>query len=205
MTDTRDTLGIVVWRLALVAIAAVVVLGVLNALPQFLGGEPLGVVRYDSVEQLQNRLHLVAWRPADLPAPWSWPPSGVRLAVGRPNWLQFLFESADPVGDLVICQTTEPARGQAAALLPRWLLRFEGLSATDQEVPETLLSPGRVLLETEISIGDGTARLRRLLRHDGSIVNEVWWQQAARRVMLRLDAPADRLARVADRILRTRP
>jgi hypothetical protein len=202
----RDTLGIVFWRLALVVVPSVVVLGVLNALPQFLGGEPPGVVRYGSLEQLRDRLHLVAWRPARLPQPWSWPPSRVRFAVGRPDWLQFVFDSgADPVGDLVICQTTEDPPAWAAALLPRWLLRLERLPATDQEVPGSLLSPGRVLEENEISIGDRSGRLRRLFLDDGTIVNEVWWQQAARRVMLRLDAPADRAARVADAILRARP
>src|SRR5512143_1882332 len=106
MTETRDTLGAVLWRFVLVAVPAIVVLGVLNALPQFLGGEPLAVVRYDSVERLQARRRLTVWRPSEVPKPWSWPPSRVRLAAGDPDWVQFVFEAGDRADDaLVICQT----------------------------------------------------------------------------------------------------
>jgi hypothetical protein len=206
MTKTRDTLGAVLWQFTLVAVPAIVVLGVLNGLPQFLGGEPLTVVRYDTVEQLQDRRRLAVWRPSALPAPWAWPPTRVRLATGDPDWVELLFE---PTGDrddaLVIGQTANTGPVGATALLRRPTPARAALLTTDVHMPEPLLPRGQLLQESDVAIGNRPAHMRRLLLEEGVIVHELWWQQGTTTVILRLRGPVDRLTRVADTILRRRP
>ncbi len=206
MAEMRETLGNVVWRFVRVAVPGVLALGVVNALPQFVGGEPLTVVRYDSAEQLQDRLHVTVWRPAQLPQPWSWPPSGVRLATGDPDWLQFMFEPGGDGGDrLVICQTAGRERLRIRKVLPLLGWPLDGPHASDVRVPATVLPNGQLLQETDIRIHDQPARLRRLLLDAGTIVHEVWWRHGTGHIMLRLDGSGDRLLEVADSIVGRRP
>lgn len=206
MTETRDSLGAVLWRFVLVAVPTIVVLGVLNALPQFLGGEPLTVVRYDTVEQLQDRARLTVWRPSEMAPPWSWPPTRVRLAAGHPDWVQFVFEAGGAADDaLVICQTADTEPSRAAVRLRGVAPRPDGVATTDVHAPEILLPRGQLLQESDVWIRNRRARMRRLLLDEGLIVHELWWQQGTISVMLRLRGPVDRLTRIADTILGTRP
>ncbi len=201
----RETLGNVMWRFALVAVPALLMLAVLNALPQFVGGESLTVVRYDDVEQLQDRLGLTPWRPSALPAPWSWPPSRGRFAAGDPDWVQFVFDAAGDNGQLVFCQTVQTPRSGAAGLLRRAAVALRRPLTRNSPVPETLIPGGELLQERSFSVNGRPASLRRILLADGTIVHELWWQQGATSVMLRLGGPVDGVTRVADTILRNRP
>jgi hypothetical protein len=222
MMDKPESGMIVAWRFALVVVPIVLVLGVVNALPQFLGGDPLGVVRYDTVERLEARHGVAIWRPAALPAPWTWPPSRVRLAVGRPDWVEFLFP-AGARGDeaLVLCQTIGSPDVASRTLPPRWLAPPDdrrdprrGLLAgvpgdagapPGPDVPTVLLPAGEPLQASDIPIDDRIARVRRLLLADGSIVHEVWWREGRAHVMLRLRGSAERLPRIARTMFGTRP
>jgi hypothetical protein len=183
---------IVAWQLLRVVVPTILVLGVLNALPQFLGGDPLGVVRYDTVERLQQRHRLAVSRAASLPSPWAWPPSRIRVAVGKPDWAEFRFQPDGHGGDaLVMCQAFEPDRAQARQ--PR-----------DGDVPAALLPAGELMQASDLVIAGRPARLRRLLLADGAIVHEVWWRDGGARVMLRLHGTAASLTRIAQRVLGNR-
>ncbi len=187
MTDSRETLFTAAWRFAVVVSSAIVVLGVLNALPQFLGGEPLGVVRYASVEQAEAHLGVRLYRPAALPGDWRWPPSTVRLAVGEPDWVQFVFEQAGggraaggnvDDGTLVLCQAL-------------------GASPRETPVPAVLLPQAELLQADDVSVDGRRMRLQRVLLDDGTILHELWWRDGPRRVMLRGRVPADSLPAIA--------
>jgi hypothetical protein len=222
MMDKPESGMIVAWRFALVVVPTVLVLGVVNALPQFLGGDPLGIVRYDTVERLEARHGVAIWRPTALPAPWAWPPSRVQLAVGRPDWVEFLFPAAAR-GDeaLVLCQTIGSPDIASRTLPPRWLASLDdrrdprrGLLAgvpgdagppPGPDVPTVLLPAGEPLQASDIPIDDRIARMRRLLLADGSIVHEVWWREGRAHVMLRLRGSAESLPRIARTIFGTRP
>jgi hypothetical protein len=187
MTQMRDNPFTIAWRFAVVVAIAALVLGVLNALPQFLGGEPLGVVRYASVEDAEARLGARLYRPAALPGGWRWPPSNVRLAVGRPDWLEFVFDKTpgDDAAAFVLCQAL-------------------GDSPADAQVASILLPPGELLQAGDIAIDGRGARMQRLLLDEGAIVHELWWREGARRVMLRARVPADQLPAIARTIFGTR-
>jgi hypothetical protein len=195
MTDAPESPITIAWRFATVLVAAILVLGLLNALPQFLGGEPLGVVRYARVEDAEARLGARLYRPAVLPAGWHWPPSRVRLAVGRPDWIEFVFdeqaEGRQPRGGgtdgdaLVLCQAL-------------------GAAPAGSQVAPALLQPGELLQADDISIDGRVARMQRLLLDGGAIVHELWWQEGAKRVMLRGRVPADDLPRLARALLGNR-
>ncbi len=161
-------------RFALVVVTTLVVLVVLNVLPTYLGGEPVGVVRYSSASAVEREYGVRLWRPASLPAPYSWPPARLRVAVAHPGWVQFVFSGADG-RSLVACQTLE-APSPAAT-------------------PSRLLEPGQVLESSDVTIAGQLLRMRRLLLAEGIIVHEAWWKRGATSVMLRLRGSAEDLTR----------
>ncbi len=202
----RETHPSIVWPFVRVVVPAIIGLGVLNALPQFVGGEPLTVVRYDSVEQLQDRLRVSVWRPTRIPGPWSWPPSRVRLATADHDWVQMVFEPRGSVGGrLVICQTLAAPRPRMRQVLPLSAWPLEPNRSAETRVPSSLLPAGEALQEIEILVHDRPARLRRLLLDNDNIVHELWWSRGTRLMMLRLDGSGDRLSRLADTIVEDRP
>jgi len=189
MIRYRQTPFTVVSRFGAVMVVAILVLGVLNAMPQFLGGDPLGVVRYGSIEQAEARLGEHLDRPAHVPRGWQWPPAAIRFAVGSPDWVAFVLHLEEEGGHagggaVTLCQTI----GHAP-------------SGADGEVPSALLPPGQLMETGDVAIGGRTVLLRRLLLADGTIVHELWWRDGARRVMLRGRVPADALPRIARTIL----
>lgn len=183
------------WRFTVVVAVVIMVLGVLNALPQFLGGEPLGVVRYASIGEAEARLGVRLYRPLAMPRPWRWPPSRVRAAVGRADWVEFVFENAAESGkaaggnvegaELVICQTV-------------------GDSSPDAEVASVLLPSGTLLQDGTLTVAGRAIRMQRMLLDDGAIVHELWWREGARRVMLRGRVPADSLPALASAMVGNR-
>ncbi len=188
-----------VWRFAFVLVPAVVVLGVLNALPQFLGAEPLGVVRYASVEDAEARLGVRLYRPAALPRGWRWPPSRVRVAVGRPDWVEFVFEKQ--AGDTAVDLTAADGDAEAGALV---MCQSVGRSPAGAEVPAALLAGGNPIQVNAVSMDGRLVWMHRVLLDDGTIVHELWWQEGAGRVMLRGRMSADNLPGVARVILGSR-
>ena len=190
--NTRENPWRIAWRFTVVVAVAILVLGVVNALPQFLGGEPLGVVRYASVEEAEARLGVRLYRPAALPAGWTSPPSRVRLAVGRPDWVEFAFDETTEGGQ---------AEGATAERPPLVLCQTLGDSPADVPVASALLPVGELLQAGDISIGGRAARMQRLLLEDGAIVHELWWRIGTRRVMLRGRVAADSLARIGRTII----
>jgi hypothetical protein len=171
-------------RFALVVAATVLVLAILNLLPAFLGGEPLGVVRYSSADAIEAEYGVRLWRPALLPEGFSWPPSVLRVAVEDPEWVQFVFTDRTGGGDsLVVCQTLN----RTAA----------GGPVHHTEVSSRLLVPAEVLETSDVAIDGRPVRLRRLLLADGAIVYDAWWQEGTRSVMLRVRGSAEELTRAA--------
>lgn len=168
-----------------IVIVAIAVLASLNALPAWLGGEPRGVVRYDSVEALEAR-HRPLWHPARVPPPWTWPPSRIRVAVGEPDWVEFEFGTGDD--SLIVCQSIAGAHSRSRP----------GPAA---EIPARLLPGGELLQAADTSIAGRDARLRRLALDAGTIVHEMWWREGAARIMLRLPGGAERLPAVAQTLI----
>ena len=164
--------------LAVVLVTSGVLAG-LNALPAALGGESRGVIRYASLEALESRYDVRLWAP-------SRPVAGpVRLAPGDPGWLAFAVNASGPPSPepIVVCQTLGPSVGEAA-------------------VPAALLAPGEILQATDVASGARHAQMRRVMLADGSLVYELWWRDAGRRVMLRMHADANRLLRFFDDAMR---
>ena len=188
--DARESWVTIAWRYAVVLVVTILVLGLLNGLPQFLGGEPLGVVRYARVEDAEARLGARLYRPTVLPAGWRWPPSSVRLAVGRPDWIEFVFD-----------ENAEGGEAEGSSLV---LCQALGFAPADSQVASVLLPPGELLQADDISIDGRVARMQRLLLDGGAIVHELWWQEGAKRVMLRGRVPANDLARLARALLGNR-
>ncbi len=180
----RDAL-VMAWRLVLVVVPTIVVLGILNALPQFLGGEPLAVVRYESIERAEAGIGMAVYRPPSVPREWTWPPAAVRFAAVTPGWVQLVLAPADGQawGEMLLCQALH-AGGEAG-------------------VPPVLLPPGELLQAGDVRVGARTVRVRRLLLPEGKLVHELWWLEGGRRVMLRAQVPADALLRIAPAILGT--
>lgn len=172
------------WQLLIVVVPAVLVLGVLNALPQFLGGDALGVVRYRSVEEAEARLRVTLYRPAGVPGPWRWPPARVRYAPGPTDWIEYVVEAPPgaAVPSLVLCQTLHEAGAEA-------------------RVPAVLLEPGDLLQAGDISTRGRVVGVRRLLLRDGTLAHEAWWRDGTRRVMLRARVPSDVLLRMIPALL----
>ena len=197
MTQQRQAAFTAVWRFGAVIVVAILVLGVLNALPQFLGGEPLDVVRYASVEEAEARLSARLYRPVAVPSAWASPPARVRLAVGRPDWVEFVFARQVPTG---AADRRKAAGSEEADSGPLVMCQALGESPADVEVAPILLPHGELLQATDVAIGGRTARMRRLLLDDGRIVHELWWREGARRVMLRGQVAADSLPRIAQTI-----
>jgi hypothetical protein len=187
MMQAHDGAITMAWRFTTVVVPTVLVLGVLNALPQFLGGDPLGVVRYGSVEDAEARLGVTLYRPAVLHGAWRWPPSRVRFAAGETGWVEFVLDALPGSGadSLVLCQTLGPAPG-------------------DAQVPTVLLASAQLLQASDISIVGRVLRMQRLLLDDGALVHELWWREGTRRVMLRARVPADSLLRMAPALLGNR-
>jgi hypothetical protein len=162
-----------------VAVVAFAVLAALNALPAFAGGEPRGVLRYDSVTEAEARLHAVLWQPRSVAEPWHWPPTRIRVAVGGVDWVQYAFGSP-AAGGLVACQTLGPSDARA-------------------EVPSMLMPVGDLLQDEETTVNGRPAAARRLLLADGTIVHELWWRWNGRTIMLRLRGTIDALRAAAER------
>lgn len=181
----RDAI-VMTWRFVLVVVPTIVVLGVLNALPQFLGGEMLGVIRYGSIEAAEARIGARVYRPRAVPPEWRWPPAAVRFAAVAPGWVELVLESAggQPPGELAFCQTLRTVEGEPV-------------------VPPVLQPAGEVLQADDVQLGSRTVRVRRLVLSEGKLVHELWWLQRGRRVMLRAQLPADALLRMAPAIVET--
>ncbi len=177
----RDTGVVTAWRFGAVVVVTVLVLGILNALPQFFGGEPLGVVRYATIQEAEARLGARLYRPAALPDGWTAAPAGIRLAVGRPDWIEFVY-AADGAF-VTLCQTLGDARLDRGA------------------VPPVLLPRGEVLQASDLTVAGRSVRMQRVLLDDGAIAHELWWRKGARRVMLRARVAADSLPRIARAIV----
>ncbi|MGE5357919.1 MAG: hypothetical protein ACM3NQ_02810 [Bacteroidales bacterium] len=166
---------------AAVTLGAIVGLAALNRLPAAIGGEPLGVLRYDSVAQVSDRYQVTPWQPRTLPAPWSWPPTRIRVKPGELDWVEYEFGDGAG-GGLVACQTLARVDRQV-------------------EVPTDLLPPGELLQADEAVVAGRPARVGRLLLADGTIVHELWWRWNGRTIMLRLRGTPAALHSIAERAM----
>jgi hypothetical protein len=162
-------------RYLIVLVATVAVLFALNVLPSFLGGEPLGVVRYPSVAAVEASYGVHLWTPASAERP----PVGARVAVGHQAWVQFRVVDGRSGTSVEVCQTLPP------------------LSENDSAVPAVLLQPGQVLQAADAGGNRARASLLRVMLGDGTIVNEMSWRRGAGRVVLRTRGSAEALLRLA--------
>jgi hypothetical protein len=159
------------WKFLAIVLATVGLLAGLNELPRVFGGEPRGVIAYESVSAVQSRYRVSLWRPRALPRGWSPQPARVRVAVAAPRWVEMRFERRSGSG-LRVCQTVGTA---AAGAVP----------------PPVLLDEAEVLQADPVVIGGREATIRRLLLASGAIVHEVWWREDGRQVMFRLEGSVE--------------
>jgi hypothetical protein len=161
---------------AVVVLGAVVLLGVVDAIPGYISGRPRGVTPVGTVEQAERRLGGRLRLPAYFPDSLRWPPVTVDIYLGPPAAAAMAFDGAKGSAvRLVVCQTLEPA----------------------QSMPVKLLPPGLFLEAARTKVGDDRGTLTRIQLDDGRIVHELTWQDAGRLLVLRFDGSVEQLMMLA--------
>jgi hypothetical protein len=169
----------------LLGVAAAVVAGLLRLadhVPPWLRGEPRGLVRYGSLEELERQLHVRLILPAFFPDILDWPPASVVVAPGE--------------GQPIAVTFNDRATGR-----PRLVVGQN--AAGDLPLPERLLPPGAVTQEVRVMVNDHRAVLRRVRGPDGHEWSDLSWVQDHRRFVLRIygdDGPLLRIARSLHRV-----
>jgi hypothetical protein len=179
----RPTVAAVLGRFLLVVVGAAVLLRLVDWLPVVLGGEPRGVRRFDSVEDVEHETGVGVRLPAFFPDTLGWPARRVRLAVGRPPTVSVVFA----------------ARGRAEAEL-NLCETLGGYAA----IPAVLLQPGLVLETAETTVAGRPAEIVRVSEDGGRLVHDVRWDSADRTIRLRFSGPLPQLLRMADSLERNR-
>lgn len=169
LTRILTTLGLVMG-------ATAGILRGLDSLPGYLLGEPRGVKRYRTLEEVERKLGERLLLPSYFPDTLRWPPAAIRLVSGPPPSVTLAFVGRE--GDeerLILSQ----AFGRAGPLSPQ------------------LLPPGLVLQTTTVSVGGTEGELTRIRGEDGVIWHEVGWQREGRQVALRFRGPVEELLKMA--------
>lgn len=172
--------GLVVMSLALAA----AVLRTLDTVPSWLRGEPRGLRRYETLDELERAIHTRLLLPAYFPDALEYPPVRILLAPGaaQPSVVAFR-DRARNTERLVVCQN---ARG-------------------DAPLPDRLLPAGLVLQRVRTDVNGADAELTRMRAPDAREWTDLVWVQQGRRVALRLHGDDAELMRLARSLTRVRP
>lgn len=170
--------------LGLVMGAAAGTLRGLDSLAGYLLGEPKGVKRYRSVEEVERKIGARLWLPAYFPDTLEWSPAAVTLSRGASAVVALSFTGRAGDGPrLFIYQTFR----QAAA------------------IPIELLQSGQLLHSTAVSLDGAEGDLRRILGEDGEVWHALLWKKDGRQLALRFKGPVEELLWIARSMGGSRP
>lgn len=177
-------LTLVVATLGLVTGAAGGALRGLDALAGYLQGEPRGVKRYGSIEEVEGKLGARLSLPSYFPDTLQWPPAAVRIAGGARPAVALTFHGREGSGQrLILYQTL----------------------GSPAPIPRRLHPPGELLHARGVRLDGLEGRLSRILGEDGEIWHEVTWESRGRGMALRFKGPVDELLRIARSMARRSP
>lgn len=162
------------WVLFLVLATATLMLAGLDAVPTWLHGEPRGVRRVASIEEVERRLNARVLLPAYFPDAFRWPPATVRMTSEDGGAVSLAFLSREGVPALILAQ---------------------GLGGTGP-LPASILAEGAVLARQRTGLGEG-ATLSRVVGEDGTMWNELEWTAGGRRHVLRGKGSLEEMLRMA--------
>ncbi len=170
--------------LGLVMGATAGVLRGMDSLAGYLLGEPKGVKRYRSVEEVERKIGATLVLPAYFPDTLEWPPAAVTLLRGASPVVALSFTGRAGDGPrLFIYQTFQ----QATAM------------------PTELLQSGQLLHSTAVSLDGTEGELRRILGEDGEIWHALRWKKDGRQFALRFKGPVEEILGIARSMGRSRP
>jgi hypothetical protein len=155
----------------------------LDSLAGYLLGEPKGVKRYRSVEEMERKIGARLVLPVYFPDTLEWPPAAVTLIRG-----------ASPVAALSFIGRAEDR--------PRLFIYQTFRQAT--AIPIELLQLGQLLHSTAVSLDGAEGELRRILGEDGEIWHVLGWRGAGRQFALRFKGPVEELLKIARSMGRSR-
>ncbi len=175
-------------RVAALAVAVTACLALflrgLDALPSLVTGEPRGVTRFRTPEEAARRLGVSLLVPRRPPGEAAWPPARVRAVGGRAATVEIRADGRD---------------GRPARFLVYQPVRAGG------ELSPVLVPPAEPFHEVPATVAGRPARLRSVRVAGGGEYNEVLVETAGRRVLLRLDGPADELIASAESLSEAGP
>ena len=162
------------WTLALVLGGAAFALVGLDSMPTWLHGQPRGVRRATSVEEVERRLQSRVLLPSYFPDSLRWPPSLVRFTREDGGSVALDFQGKDGAPALLLAQTLS---GAAA-------------------IPEGIQGRLAVIQRQSAPLGED-AVLARVVAEDGTLWNQLEWTRSDRRFLLRGRGSLEDLIRMA--------
>jgi hypothetical protein len=162
------------WTLTLVLGGATMALVALDAMPTWLHGQPRGVRRAASVEDVERRVQSRVLLPSYFPDTLRWPPSDVRFTRDEGGSVALTFLDKDGAPALVLAQTLAGAG----------------------TIPDGLSGRLAVIQQQSAPLGDG-AVLARVVAEDGMLWSQLEWTRGDRRFLLRGRGSLENLIRMA--------
>ncbi len=162
------------WTLILVLGSAAFALVGLDSMPTWLHGQPRGVRRAGSVEEVERRLQARVLLPSYFPDTLRWPPSQVRFTREEGGSVALDFQGKDGAPALLLAQTTAPAG----------------------EIPDAIKGRLAVIQRQSAPLGED-AVLARVVAEDGTLWSQLEWTGKDRRFLLRGRGSLEDLIRMA--------
>jgi hypothetical protein len=162
------------WTLTLVLGGAAFALVGLDSMPTWLHGQPRGVRRATSVEEVERRLQSRVLLPSYFPDSLRWPPSQVRFTREDGGSVALDFQGKDGAPALLLAQTL----------------------ASAATIPEGIQGRLAVIQRQSAPLGED-AVLARVVAEDGTLWNQLEWSRSGRRFLLRGRGSLEDLIRMA--------
>jgi hypothetical protein len=160
------------WAILVLAGSAVLLL-VADAVPGAVRNTARGVVRYDTTRDVEQAIGRRLPAPGYYPAALEWPPSDLRVYLGR-TAAYWCRRRSDRTLALVV------------AVAP----------AEEHTVADQVLPPAVVLQDADGAVGGRGARVTRLRDADGALWQQVEWTGARGVVLARYRGTLDELMRI---------
>jgi hypothetical protein len=161
------------WILTLVLGGTAMALATLDAMPAWLHGEPRGVRKAASVEEVERRLQGKVLLPSYFPDTFRWPASSVRFTRDDGGAVALTFDGRDGVPALLLAETLGTA-----------------------PLPAGLRGRLAVIQQQSAPLGED-AVLARVVAEDGTLWNQLEWSRAGRKFLLRGRGSLEDLIRMA--------
>jgi len=156
-----------------VTLAAAALLAVLDGLPALIEGEPHGLERARTVEEVEEALRTRLLLPSYFPSSLAWPPRRIRYRFGRPSAVALHIEGQGSRPGLFLAETVAPG-----------------------PFPPGLVPESQVLARSPVSVGPLKGILSRVV-DEGTQGFEVAFELEGRSVLLRSRGSLDELLRMA--------